>query len=208
MAITLELLAPTGLTLTVDLYPYGSDTRANGSGDALVEATNRKGLYTATIAEAITGWHTAHVLLSETVIAVGDVYLVAGSTCRVRDASPSQSRANVVPSGGVDPEWADCYVDVYDEDGELEAGVVCSLRIVKEPSGSGQIFGGTAVEATSDANGRVCWPKRPVGCQIEYWRGGADADPKRIKRATIAAVDVVDGVFWLPRIVGHEDLTE
>lgn len=88
MSCTLELLAPTGLTLSVQLYPYGSDTIANGvGGDSLTEATNRKGLYTATIAEAITGWHTAHVFLSGTVIAAGDVYLIADEVCRVRDAS-------------------------------------------------------------------------------------------------------------------------
>jgi hypothetical protein len=58
---TVEVLAAEGLTLTLHLYPWGSDTRANGSGDTLTEATNRKGLYSATVTEAITGWHTAHV---------------------------------------------------------------------------------------------------------------------------------------------------
>jgi hypothetical protein len=121
------------------------------------------------------------------------------------DGDPTYSIAAIAPTGSVDPDWANCYADVYDEDGVLEANVVCSLRISKEPSGSGQIFGGAATEETSDANGRVHWDNRPVGCQVEYWRGPADQDPKRIKRATIAAADVVGGVFWLPRIVGHEE---
>lgn len=112
MSATLELFAPSGLALTVQLYPYGSDTIANGAGgDALTEATNRKGLYTATIAEAITGWHTAHVFLSGTVIAAGDVYLVAGATCRVRDHDPRLSTElaalAVVPTAAVGATPAD-----------------------------------------------------------------------------------------------------
>lgn len=121
------------------------------------------------------------------------------------DRDPTYSIELITAAGSVDPDWANVYGDVYDEDGVLEADVVCSLRISKEPSGSGQIFGGAASEATSDGNGRVCWVNRPVGCQVEYWRGAADANPKRTKRATINAADVVDGVFWLPRIVGHEN---
>lgn len=84
MAATLEVLAPTGQTLTVELYPQGSDTIANGAGDSLTEATNRKGLYTATVAEVLTGWHTAHVKLGGVVILVGDAYMTDGATCRVR----------------------------------------------------------------------------------------------------------------------------
>lgn len=91
MAATLELFAAPGLTLTVELYPQGSDTIANGAGDSLTEATNRKGLYTAAIAETLSGWHTAHVKLSGTVIAAGDVYMIDGQTCRVRDHDPTLS---------------------------------------------------------------------------------------------------------------------
>ena len=76
------------------------------------------------------------------------------------DGDPTYSIAAIAPTGSVDPDWANCYADVYDKDGVLEADVVCSLRISKEPSGSGQIFGGAASEATSDANGRVHWDTR------------------------------------------------
>lgn len=89
MAATIELFAAPGLTLTVELFAYLSDTIANGAGgDSLTEATNRKGLYTATVSETLTGWHTAHVKLSGTVIAAGDVYLVDGEMCLVRDHDP------------------------------------------------------------------------------------------------------------------------
>lgn len=96
MAATIELFAPTGLALTVELYPQGSDTIANGAGDSLTEATNRKGLYTATVAETLSGWHTAHVKLSGAVIAAGDVFLTDGETCRVRDHDPTVSSGSPV----------------------------------------------------------------------------------------------------------------
>lgn len=87
MSATLELMAPSGLTLTVQLYPYGSDTIANGvGGDSLVEETNRKGLYTATVSQGLSGMHTVHVLSGSTPILVSDVRMVDGQTCRVRDA--------------------------------------------------------------------------------------------------------------------------
>ncbi len=70
-----ELRAPTGLSLTLELYPYGSDSLANSLGDTLTEQTNRKGLYLATVSEPLVGWYTAHVLMSSTLLAVYDVYL-------------------------------------------------------------------------------------------------------------------------------------
>lgn len=50
-------------TLTLKLFPFGSDVQANptGSGDAMTEAANRDGLYEATVAEALSGCHHAHV---------------------------------------------------------------------------------------------------------------------------------------------------
>lgn len=88
MAQTLEVKAETGLTISVQLFPYGSDTIANGAGgDTLTEYTNRKGLYFATIAEPISGWHTVHVFQSGSCIAVHDVYLNNTATVhRVEDA--------------------------------------------------------------------------------------------------------------------------
>lgn len=63
MASTIvELLAPSGLTLTLELYPEGSDTLANGAGDTLIEETNRNGLYTATVTEALDGYYYVKVI--------------------------------------------------------------------------------------------------------------------------------------------------
>lgn len=66
--------APPGKTLTVDLFPYGSDSVA-ASGKAATEATNRKGLYSISVTETISGWHTAHILESGVVIGVYSVYM-------------------------------------------------------------------------------------------------------------------------------------
>ena len=70
-----EFRAPSGLTLTLEVYPYGSDTIGNTGGDSAAEETNRKGVYTATVTEALTGWHTAHVMSGSDAIAVYDVDL-------------------------------------------------------------------------------------------------------------------------------------
>lgn len=88
MAQTLEVRAETGLSLTVKLFPYGSDTAANGSGDTLTEATNRKGLYTATVSESISGWHTAHIFEAGTCLAVHDVYLTDTATTHRCESAP------------------------------------------------------------------------------------------------------------------------
>jgi hypothetical protein len=54
----------------------GSDTISNGSGDSLSEDTNRKGLYSATVTEALNGTFYCYVEDSAgTVIATGWVYL-------------------------------------------------------------------------------------------------------------------------------------
>lgn len=67
--------APEGLTLTAELYPDGSDTIANGSGDACTEATNRKGYYTFTVTESLTGWHLILIKSGSTLIATLWVFL-------------------------------------------------------------------------------------------------------------------------------------
>jgi hypothetical protein len=46
--------APEGLTLTLDLFPEGSDT-ATASAKASTEETNREGVYLCTVSEAATG---------------------------------------------------------------------------------------------------------------------------------------------------------
>ncbi len=73
-AIVEALLGVSGLSLTVDLYPFGSDTAA-AAGIALTEATNRKGLYTGTTSAGLTGLYQAFVKSGSAVFGVFDVYM-------------------------------------------------------------------------------------------------------------------------------------
>lgn len=83
--ITVEFFAPPGQSLTLLVCEYGTYTPANGAGDAATE-TARAGLYTAEIAEDLSGWHTAHIVsVAGWELPIGDVYLVSGATCRVHD---------------------------------------------------------------------------------------------------------------------------
>lgn len=65
-----EFKAPSGLTLTLSLYAFGSDTLANSGGaDACTERTNAKGIYTATVTEAVAGWCDAKILSGSNLVA-------------------------------------------------------------------------------------------------------------------------------------------
>lgn len=57
---------PGGQTLTLKLFPSGSDTIANGAGgDTATESTNRKGHYVWTVTEGLSGLHSAHIHLAD-----------------------------------------------------------------------------------------------------------------------------------------------
>jgi len=91
MAVTLEIRGPTGVSLSVRVYPYGSDTPANTSLQAMTEATNRKGIYTVDLVsdDPLVGWYTAHVYnnTSSSYIGVYDVFLEdAAGIYRAEDA--------------------------------------------------------------------------------------------------------------------------
>jgi len=64
MATTpIQFKAPTGLSLKLELYPFGSDTIANGAGgDTAAEKTNADGLYSADVTQNITGLHDAVIV--------------------------------------------------------------------------------------------------------------------------------------------------
>lgn len=66
---------PTGLTLTADLYPLGSDTITGAAALSLTERTNGKGIYRTTTTAAITGWHRALIKNGSDVIAIYDIYM-------------------------------------------------------------------------------------------------------------------------------------
>jgi hypothetical protein len=47
--------------LTLHLFPRGSETQANGTGDTLTEQSQRTGCYRATVTEALAGMHEVYV---------------------------------------------------------------------------------------------------------------------------------------------------
>ncbi len=107
MATTpVEFPAPSGLTLTVELYPYDSDTIANGSGDSATEYTNRKGLYSADVTEAITGFHHAIVKSGSNIVATYDVYLEDTTTRRRCFDADHQMRSEVTAQVNAEADTA------------------------------------------------------------------------------------------------------
>lgn len=160
MATTLELFAPSGISLTVELYPYDSDTIANTGGDTLTEATNRKGLYTATVAETLNGWYTVHVKLAGAVIAVGDAYVVDGVTCRVRANDNARIVAlesrivGTLAAGTHNPQSGDAYAAV----GALDwtARAILSGTVAVVTSNSDFTLTGADLSSVDDQYNK-CW---------------------------------------------------
>lgn len=68
------LLGVTGLTLTVDVYPIGSDTAAFSAVN-LTEETNRRGLYSGTVSNPTAGMHQCFIKNATIITATGVVYL-------------------------------------------------------------------------------------------------------------------------------------
>jgi len=71
----IEVYYDPGKTLTCDLYQQGSDTLAAG-GITLTEATNRDGVYNATVVQSLTGYYTVHVIENSRTRAIYDIKLV------------------------------------------------------------------------------------------------------------------------------------
>lgn len=74
MAVTLELVAPSELTLTASLFPQGSDTAAV-SGVTLTERSTSKGVYRGTFTAGPTGLHRVVVWSGTTPVAVTWAFL-------------------------------------------------------------------------------------------------------------------------------------
>lgn len=55
-----EFDGPEGLTLTLKLYSYGSDTEA--SSTSCTQKTNDKGRYASTVTAGLTGWYHARII--------------------------------------------------------------------------------------------------------------------------------------------------
>lgn len=90
--IQIDLPGLTGFTLTLDLYPRGSDT-ASVSGLSLTEATNRKGTYTTTTAAGLSGVYYAVAKEGTTVRGAGYVTMSDTTAIHIVEDEISQSDA-------------------------------------------------------------------------------------------------------------------
>lgn len=70
---------PTGMTLTGDFYPRGSDTVA-ASGKSFTERTNCKTVYRCTVTEGLAGWHRVVVKNGSDVVAILDAFMSDDTT--------------------------------------------------------------------------------------------------------------------------------
>lgn len=97
-----EMKLPSGMaSLTLKLFPHGSDTIANGAGDSLVEESARKGIYLATVTEGLTGNHHAIAFSGSTPVAAYDVYLTDTTAVhRCFDYFPPTQQVNTVSWAG------------------------------------------------------------------------------------------------------------
>lgn len=91
MAATVEVPAFQGGTLTLDLYPDGSDTAA-ASAVTLTEATNRKSIYTGSVT-GLSGLHLGLIKSGSTV--VGQVWGVMTTTGVVVFADLGEAKLGV-----------------------------------------------------------------------------------------------------------------
>lgn len=95
----------TGSTLTLRLYPLTSGSIANGaSGDAMTESGD--GLFTATVAESLTGWHKAYADRSGVPVATGWVNMSDASLV-VNEAVAATSAPTQVVIGRYTDDDAD-----------------------------------------------------------------------------------------------------
>ncbi len=86
MNTPVEFITATGLSMTLKLFPFGSDSQANSPDDTFTEETNRKGVYTAVVTEGLVGWHSAHIYIGSDLFDVKSVYMYNSTKiCRCED---------------------------------------------------------------------------------------------------------------------------
>ena len=153
---TVQIQMPSGLSSpTLTLYADGSDTAGN-TPDTLTEPTNRKGLYQATVTEALDGMHFAKVLVGSNVVATGWVVLADDTnTYNVVDAYADASDLTV--AGIADAVWDEA-ASAHNIAGsfgkflrQLKEGVVSAEADVNDASATTTSFVTTLTE-TSDSH--------------------------------------------------------
>ena len=176
---TVHIQLETGKTgLTLELYPDGSDTVANSPADAVLEETNRLGLYTATVTEALEGIYYAKVMHSHSLRATGwiKMYDDTGTYHVIDDYlwASSAAASPIVPTPSP-AGFTTGYLYAYDELGAVEEGVTISMWCVAVPSGSGLALDSAKRTGTTDAAGYVEFTNLVRGATYCYRRGAGDA---------------------------------
>ena len=150
---TVQIQMPSGLSSpTLTLYADGSDTAGN-TPDTLTEPTNRKGLYQATVTEALDGMHFAKVLVGSNVVATGWVVLADDTnTYNVVDA---YADASDLTATGIASEVWNTAAASHNNAGsfgkfvrQLKEGVVSAEADVDDASATTTSFVTTLTEAS------------------------------------------------------------
>jgi hypothetical protein len=168
----------TGLTLTLKLYPRGSDTIANGAGDSMTEQTNRKGVYRATVTEALTGLHEAYAVDgSGNVLFTGfvrlqdttDVFTV-GDLSSLNDV-PDAAVGEVTIDPPALPNLTTGYLLCIGTDGLSEADVSIYARMTMGPGTAGYAVDSGIITMTSDPSGVAQHAGFVRGATYQFRRG-------------------------------------
>lgn len=170
-----------GLSGTLKLYPRGSDSTANGAGDAVTEQTNRKGVYRATVDDALTGLHEAYFVDgSGNVLFAGCVRLTdttsvhTVSELTVSGDVPDGEAGDVSISAPASPDCTTGYVLCLGTDGLPEAGVTIIARIVSGPGTAGYALDRGLITMTSDGAGLAQHSGFVRGAYYKFKRGTDD----------------------------------
>lgn len=181
-----EFKAPTGLTLTLSLYAFGSDTLANSGGaDSGTERTNAKGIYTATVTEAVAGWCDAKILdgsgnLIATYVVfmvddtnthrcceLGDVYALSGTSQTARDIGASVN-VGAVSGDSTAADTLELFAEALDQatgqldSGSLASGTITAASIASDAITSAKIAD-NAIDAGAIATGAITSAKFAAG---------------------------------------------
>lgn len=178
---TIEFRHHTGRTLTLELFAYGSDTLINTGGDAATEATNRKGIYSAAVSEAITnGWHTAHIKEDGEVKAVWDVYLTESlgiyrAHDRPQRVESVTSVVMTIANVDIDPPAAvgltTGFALCLGIDGLPEVGVTIKAELTDGPGTAGYALDKGTITMTSDGDGIAQHDGFVRGAYYKFKRG-------------------------------------
>lgn len=171
-------LGTSGLTgVTLLLFPIGVDTQAN-TEDLMAEQVNRKGLYRATVGEALVGLYEVYVEDgSHDVIYAGFVRLRddttvyrAGQLTMSADV-PAGAYGEVTVSAPATPDCTTGYVLCLGADGLPEAGVKIYAQMTSGPGTDGYALDNALITMVSDASGLAQHEGFIRGATYKFRRG-------------------------------------